>query len=268
MLKSFRINIKVFSLLKKLKKHEFLFEELVKRDFKKKYKRTVLGILWSMLAPLLTLLVMAIVFTEFFGRTTPHFIIYMFAGNLVFFYYREATGGGMTALVANSSIFTKVNVPKYLFVFSQNVSSLINFALTLVIFFIFVAMDGIPFTWKFILLIYPTACLLIFNIGIGLILSALFIIFKDIQYLYDVFTMMIMYLSAIFYTIDSYSLTMQYMFHLNPIFVYITYFRTIVIDNTVPSVNYHLLCAFYALAAMIVGGVIYKKYNYKFLYYV
>ena len=102
-------------LLEKMKKHRFLFEELVKRDFKKKYKRTVLGVAWSMLAPLLTLLVMAVVFTQFFGRSTPHYIIYMFAGNLVFFYYREATGGGMRALVDNAGIFGKINVPKYMF---------------------------------------------------------------------------------------------------------------------------------------------------------
>lgn len=255
-------------LLEKMKKHRFLFEELVKRDFKKKYKRTVLGVAWSMLAPLLTLLVMAVVFTQFFGRSTPHYIIYMFAGNLVFFYYREATGGGMRALVDNASIFTKANVPKYLFVFSKNVSSLINFGLTLIIFFLFVAIDGIQFTWKFFMLIYPIGCLLAFNIGVGLILSALYIIFKDVQYLYDVFTTLLMYLSAIFYTIDSFPIYMQQLFYLNPVFVYITYFRTIVIHNTVPSLSYHLLCAFYALLALVIGGYIYKKYNYKFLYYV
>lgn len=249
-------------------KHRFLFEELVKRDFKKKYKRTVLGVLWSMLAPLMTLLVMAVVFTNFFGRTTPHYIVYMFAGNLIFFYYRDATSGGMSALAANSSIFTKVNVPKYLFVFSKNVSSIINFGLTLVIFFVFVAFDGIPFTWEFLLLIFPTACLLIFNIGLGLILSALYVIFKDVQYLYDVFSTMLMYLSAIFYTIDSYPQLMQNLFYLNPVYVYITYFRTIVIDSAIPSFSFHLICLFYAAATMFIGGFIYKKYNYKFLYYV
>lgn len=255
-------------MFKKLIKNQFLFEELVKRDFKKKYKRAALGMLWSMLAPLLTLLVMAFVFTHFFGRTVPHFVVYMFAGNLVFFYYRESTSGGMNALVANAGIFTKVNVPKYLFLFSKNVSSLINFLLTLVLFFIFMVLDGLPFTWKFIMLLYPIGCLLVFNIGVGLILSALFVIFKDVQYLYDVFTMMMMYLSAIFYPITTFPEKIQLLFHLNPVFVYINYFRTIVIDGVIPSVSYHLLCAFYALLAFAIGAFIYKKYNYRFLYYV
>ena len=91
-----------------------------------------------------------------------------------------------------------MNVPKYLFLLSRNVSALINFALTLVIFFLFVAIDGIAFTWKFFLLLYPIVCLVIFNIGVGLILSAMFVVFRDIQYLYDIFTLALMYFSAIF----------------------------------------------------------------------
>ena len=185
-------------MLQKLKKHQFLFEELVKRDFKKKYKRTVLGMVWSLLSPLLMLLVMSLVFTNFFGRRTPHYTIYLFAGNLVFTYFKEATNGGMSSLIANAGIFTKINVPKYLFLLSKNVSSLINFLLTLIIFFVFVALDGISFTWKFFLLLYPVGCIVIFNIGVGFILSALYVFYRDIQYLYDIFTMLLMYLSAIF----------------------------------------------------------------------
>jgi ABC-2 type transport system permease protein len=97
------------------KKNEFLFSELVKRDFKKKYKRTYLGMLWSVLSPLLTLLVMSLVFTNFFGRTTPHYTIYLFCGNIVFSFFSDATNGGMGSLMSNSAIFTKINVPKYLF---------------------------------------------------------------------------------------------------------------------------------------------------------
>ncbi len=98
-----------------MQKNRFLLEELIKRDFKKKYKRTMLGILWSLLSPLLQLIVMSLVFTRFFGRDTPHFVVYLFSGNLLFSYFREATDQGMTALESNAAIFSKVNVPKYLF---------------------------------------------------------------------------------------------------------------------------------------------------------
>ena len=105
-------------MLKKLIGYQFLFSELVKRDFKKKYKRTILGMAWSVLSPILTLIVMALVFTRVYGRNTPHYIIYLFCGNLVFSYFNDAVTQGMTSLMGNASIFTKVNVPKYLFLLS------------------------------------------------------------------------------------------------------------------------------------------------------
>ena len=121
-----------------IKKHSFLFSELVKRDFKQKYKRTYLGMIWSLLSPLLTLLVMAVVFTHFFGARTEHYIIYLFCGNIVFSFFSDATNGGMGSLLANASIFTKINIPKYLFLFSRNVSSLINFGLTFGVFLLLI----------------------------------------------------------------------------------------------------------------------------------
>ena len=251
-----------------LRQHQFLFEELVKRDFKQKYKRTILGMGWSILSPLLNLLVMSLVFTQFFGRNTPHYTIYLFCGNLVFSYYREATTGGMHALMANSSIFTKVNMPKYMFLLSKNVSSLINFGLTLYVFFLFVLLDKVPVGIHFLSLLYPICCLIVFNIGVGLILSALFVFFQDITYLYDVFTMLLMYLSAIFYKVETFSAAVQRLFLCNPVYCYIKYFRVVVLEGNIPSLAFHLLCAFYALFAAAIGGYIYKKYNHSFLYYV
>ena len=138
----------------------------------------------------------------------------------------------------------------------------------LVVFFIFCIWDGITFTWKFILLLYPIVSLLLFNIGVGLILSALFVFFRDIQYLWGVFTQLLMYMSAIFYSIDSYSQTAQYLFLLNPVYLHIRYFRKIVIDGTIPSVWFHLLMIADVAIVLGIGCWMYKKYNTRFLYYV
>ncbi len=256
------------SALQRFRENEFLFSELVKRDFKKKYKRTYLGMLWSVLSPLLTLLVMRVVFTQFFGRAMAHYTTYLFCGNIVYSFFNDATNGGMSALMSNAHIFSKINVPKYLFLFSKIVSSLINFGLTFVVFLLFCVIDGVPFAWSFLSLLYPIACLILFNVGVGMILSALFIFFRDIQYLWSVFTMLLMYMSAIFYTVDGYSPLVQKIFHLNPIFVYIKYFRIAVLDGALPSLGMHLLALGYALAAFLVGALIYKKCNHKFLYYI
>ena len=254
--------------VKKLLRYQFLFEELVARDFKKKYTRTVLGMAWSVLSPLLTLLVMRLVFTQFFGRTMAHYTTYLFCGNLVFSYFNESTTQGMTSLVVNSGIFAKVNVPKYLFLFSKNVQTLINFGLTLVVFFVFCIFDKIVFTWKFIFLLYPIFMLMLFNIGVGLILSALFVFFRDIQYLWSVFTRLLVYMSAIFYSIDTFSSTIQSVFLINPVYLFIRYFRLVVIESVIPPLWFHMFILFDVIVAVGIGSRMYKKYNTQFLYYI
>lgn len=255
-------------IIQKIKKNQFLFTQLVHRDFTKKYKRTILGIAWSVLSPLLSLLVMNLIFGTLLGSSIEHYTIYLFSGQLVFSFFSDSTNEGMTSLLNNAEIFTKVNVPKYLFLFSKNVSSLINFSITLLIYALFVVVDGVPITWKFILLVYPVVCLVLFNLGIGLILSALYVFFRDIQYLYGIFTLLLMYMSAIFYGIDSFPQLGRELFLLNPVYVYIRYFRKIVLEGTIPTPQFHLLALGYALAAFGLGAWIYKKKNHSFLYYV
>ena len=249
-------------------KHRFLFEELVKRDFKKKYKRTVLGMGWSMLAPLLMLLVMKVVFGQFFGRDTPHYTTYLFCGLLVFNWFSESTNGGMRSLYSNASIFTKVNVPKYLFLFAGNVQAAINFGLTLLVFFFFCWLDDVAFTWRFVLLLYPIATLLLFNVGVGMVLSALYIFFRDMDYLWGVFVQLLMYGSAIFYQVDRMSPSIQAVFAFNPVYRHIAYVREIVLNGAIPSLAVHLTLAGFAVAAFLVGAFMYKRYNTRFLYYV
>ena len=254
--------------MNRLRQYQFMFEELVKRDFKQKYKRTALGMLWSILSPLLMMCVLATIFGNFFGKSIEHYIVYLFSGQVIFNYYTESTNGGMNALMSNAKIFTKINVPKYLFLFSKNVSALINFGIILLVYFVFVWLDGITFTWKFLTLVYPIVCLIFINLGMGLILSALFIFFRDIEYLYRLFTQVVMYGCTIFYSIDRLPQHIQNVFYCNPIFVCITYFRSIVINDTIPELWLHALLAGYAIVLFGAGCYVYKKYNYKFLYYV
>lgn len=255
-------------MFQKLKQHQFLLQELVKRDFKKKYKGTVLGMAWSVLSPLLMLLVMRLVFTSFFGKNMEHYTTFLFCGNLVFAYFNESSTQGMAALRENAAIFSKINVPKFLFLMAKNVQTLINFGLTLCVFFLFCLLDGISFSWRFVLLLYPIGCLVLFNLGVGLVLSAMYVFFRDVQYLWSVFVQLLMYGSAIFYSIEGHSPAMQAVFHVNPVFLFIQYFRTVVLHGMVPPLWLHGLILFDALLVLTIGCAIYKKYNHQFLYYV
>lgn len=254
--------------MEKLYKYKFLFEELVKRDFKKKYKRTTLGMLWSVLSPLMNVVVLMVVFTQFFGRDQEHFIIYIFSGTLIMSFFTETTQGCMRSLMANASIFTKINVPKYLFMFSKAIQAFVNFLLTFALYIIFCIIDDIDFGLHMLSLVYPMICVLVFSMGVGMILAALFVFFRDIEYLYGVFLTLLNYVSAIFYPVDMLPATYQGIFLLNPVYVYIKYFRCVVIDGFIPSIQFHGLCALYAGIALAIGCLIYKKYNHEFLYYV
>ena len=256
------------NLLKLYKQYQFVFTELVKRDFKKKYKRSFLGVLWSMLSPLMMLLVLNFVFGTFFARNQEYYTIYLFSGWLIFQFYNDATNGAMNSLMANASIFSKVKVPKYMFLFSRVASSSINFFLTLLIYFAFVIAYGLPITWKFITLLYPIACLFLLILGIGLILSALFVFFRDVQYLYGIFSMALMYATPIFYTVDIIGSDKAWIFSLNPLYYCVTYFRSVVIEGVIPDPLFHGIMLAISLLLFAIGCWMYKKYNYKFLYYV
>ena len=255
------------NLIKLYKQYKFVFTELVKRDFKQKYKRSFLGVLWSMLGPLFTLLIMNFMFSNFFGRTQEYYTIYLFSGWLIFQFYNDATNGAMSSLMANAGIFSKVKVPKYMFLFSRIASSSINCFLIFLLYILFIVIYGLPITWKFIALIYPIICMFIFIIGIGLILSALYVFFRDIQYLYGIFNTALAYVTPIFYTIDILG-DKAWVFRINPLYYFITYFRSVVIDGVIPSAEFHAIMLGISLLLFGIGCWMYKKYNYKFLYYV
>ncbi len=255
-------------MIEKLKSYRFLFEELVKRDFKKKYKRTVLGMIWSVLSPLLNVLVLMMVFVHLFGRDQPHFIIYIFSGTLVMNYYSESTKGCMKALMGNAGIFTKINMPKTLFLYSKSVQSLINFVLTFAVYIVFCICDGIHFTPRVLLLFFPIITQSLFNLGVGLTLASLFVFFKDVEYLYSIFLLLLNYLSAIFYPVTIVPERFQDLFYLNPLYAYIKYFRLVMIDGMTPSWVIHALCLGFALIMLGVGTLVYRKFRNEFLYYV
>ena len=138
----------ISSFRSKLHQRKFLFKQLVYRDFKSRYKRAVLGVLWSMLSPLLYFTAQALVFTFIFSRA-EHYISYLITGNIVYHYFTDATTQGMFALAGNAGIISKIRVPKEIFLFSKNISSFVNFLLTLIIMFTIVALDKIPFHLTF-----------------------------------------------------------------------------------------------------------------------
>ncbi len=263
-----QVNINPFTSIRdKVSQHRFLFEELVKRDFKKKYKRTVLGMMWSVISPFLTFLIQLFIFGSLFRRGDSNFVIYLLTGSLMFHFFSDTTTTGMFSMYSNASVLSKINVPKSVFLLSSNVAGIFNFLLTLLVYFVFMIFTGVSFGPHLILMIYPIICMIIFNIGISYILSALFVFFRDIQYLYSIAVTLLMYMSAVFYYADSMPEKVQFVFAINPVYRYIAYMRQLVIDSTIPNLTSHIICLAFAIGALAIGYIFHKKTEKSFVYY-
>ena len=236
----------------------FLLLELIRRDFIKKYKRTSLGILWSALSPLLLLITMDLIFGTFFGRNMPHYTIYLFCGLLLFNYFSSSTRAAMSVLYNNAGIYSKVPVPKTFFLISNAAANFINFLVSLLVFFIFVAVDGIPFTARLFWLVYPIVCLYFINFGIGMFLSTVYIFFRDINYLWPIICRIIMYSSAIFYDVSILPGIIRRALSCNPLYMCIDYFRQLVIHSTVPTPEYHIVLGIMSAFCLVFGFVTYR----------
>ena len=251
----------------KIKQYRFLFEELTKRDFKKKYKRAFLGVLWSVISPFMTFLVQFFIFGYIFRRQDTQYVIYLLSGTLMYSFFTNATTTGMFTMYSNGSILSKVKVPKSLFILSSNFASIFNFLLTLIVYFVFMIFCHVNFGLHLLAMLFPIICLTIFNIGMSYILSALFVFFRDMQYLYQIFTTLLMYMSATFYEITRFPENLRFIFDVNPIYQFISYLRQVVIYSSIPDLTTHLICLCFSFGILGIGYFVHKKTEQKFVYY-
>ena len=253
-----------------LKKYMFLLQQLVSRDFKVKYKRSILGVLWSLLYPLLTMAVMAIVFSNVFKFSTPgvSYLAYLLSGLVMFNYFSEASNLAMSSVVANFSLLNKIYIPKYIFPLSKCLFVGINFLLTLIPLYVVLFATGTGVNIYHIFLPYAYLCLFMFTLGMGFILSAVSVFLRDMFYIYGIVIMMWTYLTPIMYDISTISPTLQPFLKLNPLYHYINFAREIILYGRIPQPFTWLTCIASAVIVLIIGVVVFKKTQDKFIYYV
>ena len=252
------------------KKYSFLLKQLIGRDFKVKYKRSVLGVVWSLLYPIMTMTVMAIVFSNVFKFSTPgvNYLVYLLSGLVMFNYYSEASNLAMSSIVANFSLINKVYIPKYIFPLSKCLFTGINFLLTLIPLYAIIFITGTGINIYHLLLPYAFICLFIFTLGMGFILSAVSVFLRDMFYIYGIITTTWMYLTPIMYDINMISSKLQIFLKLNPLYHYINFARRIILYNEMPSAFTFAVCGITAIVTLIIGIVVFRKNQDKFIYYI
>jgi len=241
-----------------------LFFQLVSRDIKLKYRRSVLGYLWSVLNPLLTMTVMVIVFSNIFARGILYFPVYLLIGHMLFSFMTGATSRSLTSVVNNASLLKKIYVPKYIFTLSEVTSELIMFFFSMGALFIVMIFTGTPITLRFVFIIIPILQLYAFCIGLGLFLAQAYVFFRDIAYIWGVVCTAWMYLSAIFYPVDSLPDIIRYIItHYNPLYFYIAMFRNFAIGSANMGSMAFAIRGFVAAGLALLAGLASFSYSKK-----
>lgn len=253
-----------------VKKFAPLLRNLVSKDFKIKYRRSFLGVAWSVLNPLLTMLVLTNVFGLLLKVKVENFATYYIVGYSLWGFFSEATSTSLDSVILSSSLIKKVYIPKYVFPVEKCVFSLVNFLFTLVAVLLVMLVQGVFPTFTSLLFPIPVLYCLIFTCGMCLILSSVTVYFRDVAHLYGVLLTLWMYLTPIIYPIELVKghPLVERVVMLNPMTRYVQYFRSVVMYNTVPGLRENLVCLAMALAVFAIGAFVFKKLEGKFILHI
>lgn len=248
--------------------YRFLLGQLVSRDFKTRYKRSVLGVLWSMLNPLLTMSVQYMIFSNIFKWDVNNYAVYLLVGTVTFNFFSEATQAALVSITGSASLITKVYIPTYVFPISKVLSACINLAFSTIALYIIIFIQGLPLNWFHLLIPLLYILLSMFSCGLGMILASLMVYFRDTQFLYGVVITLWMYLTPLFYTVDIIPENLMKYYQINPMYQYVTFFRTLVLDASMPTVGQFAWCIGYAVVFLVLGIGIFRKLKRNFVLYV
>ncbi|MCL2380286.1 MAG: ABC transporter permease [Treponema sp.] len=261
---------RTISRLRTLLRYRELFFQLVSRDIKLKYRRSFLGYIWSMLNPLLTMIVLTVVFSNIFGRGIEHFPIYVIIGQLLFSLMGGATSRSLNSVIGNASLLKKIYVPKYIFTLAIVSSEMVSFIFSLGALVVLIIATSVPITGRFVFVLIPIIQLYIFCIGLGLFLAQATVFFRDTQHIWGVVTTAWMFLSAIFYPVEILPDRLYYIVtNYNPMFFYITMFRNFTIGGAyMGSLDLAIRGAIAAGAMLLLGLVSFSYSKNKFILHI
>jgi len=249
------------------RRYSFLLAQLVKRDFKTKYRRSILGVLWSLLNPLLIMVVQYLVFSTLFRFDIPNYAVYLLIGIVFFNYMSEATSQAMTCIVQNASLINKVYMPKYIYPFSRVLSTGVNFIFSLIALYLVIISSGMTIRFSHLTLLFDFICLFVFICGISFFLATIMVFFRDTQFLYTIVITIWTYLTPIFYPESILPAHMMIVMKLNPMYHFIRFARFVILEGGVPDPKAWFYCALFALLSISLGYFIFKKAENKFILY-
>ncbi|MEE0935868.1 MAG: ABC transporter permease [Methanobrevibacter sp.] len=239
----------------------FLLGEIVKKNFFSKYKDSVLGIFWTILKPLLMTVLFTIIFSTVFGRNIENFPVYFLSGRCIFEFFNGAVSVSILSIKGNKNILQKTAAPKYIFVLGSIISEFLTFLIYLILLFMVMIVTHAQFYLTMPLAVIPIISLIIMTTGVGLMLSIANVYYTDIQHLWGIVSIMIMYASALFYPMDIVPEPYCHYMMLNPIFWIIDQFRHFIYLGGMPQFFNVLNSLLLSTIILVCGIIIFKKYE-------
>lgn len=266
-------------------KYRYLLRELVKKSIKLQYRSSVLGMFWTFLQPLMTMIVLSIVFSNLFGKGSAQVVnypVYLLSGRLLHDFFTQSTKRGMRAIRTNASIIKKVYVPKYIYPLSSVLSTFVTFLISLlvlagvILFFNIANKNPVAVSWQVIFAIIPIIVLFFMSLGVGMILCTLDVFFKDVENLYDVFTLLLFYLTPVVYTIDRLGFEkgswQETLLKLNPMYGILDMFRAAVLHSTEFFAYFDINMLWYTMgftaAMLVIGFALFYKCQDRFILHI
>lgn len=250
------------------KRNFFILKTLVGKDFKLKYRRSILGVLWSVLNPLLMMIVMSAVFSYMFRFSIPNYPLYLILGQILFTLMSDATGAAMNSIIDASGLIKKIRVEKMLFPLEKACFAMVNFLFSAIAAILVMIYFQIFPTANILFLPILLVCVLLFSVGLGLILASLAVFFRDTIHLWGVILTAWTYATPIFYPLDLLPPALITAMQFNPMYQYITYFRDIMMNGITPTLEQNLFCIGMAIITFAVGFIVFRKTEHKFILYV
>ena len=255
----------VSTYIQNFKKVRPLLNELIARDIKTKYRRSILGVLWTILNPLFMMIVLSVVFSNLFKFDIEYFPVYLLSGQLIFNFFSESTTNAMGAIIMNGPLIKKIYVPKYMFVLSRIFSSSINLLASFTALLCVMLAMRVELHYTVLLVSIPLILIILFSLGIGLILSAITVKFRDIMHLYSVFTTALMYLTPVIYPMSILPEWLKKIVMINPITNILIMFRDVMIYGRVPNILSVLLGVVEVIVALATGLYVFYKNQDSFI---
>lgn len=248
-------------------KYRYFLWELIKRDFQKKYYKSVLGVLWTILNPLLMMAIITIVFSALFDRSIAHYPVYYLTGTLIFNFNREASTQAIYAVTGNAGLIKKIYVPQYFFCLSKAVLALINCLFSLIPLVIVMLVTGAPISWTFALIPIPLFLTLLFTTGLSLALSAAAVYFRDLEHLYGIIMTAWMYLTPLFYPVSIVPAHWRFLWDFNPMAHYVEMMRAVAYAGVLPGLRTVLYACGFSLFSLLAGALVFRKLKGNFFLY-